>query len=563
MTYLQSLKKDDEIGVFELEFIRFLNRIKPVESETALFCALVAVHDQLNGNICTDLEKLEESLLAKKIGLTEKSTLVLKSALESSGFVGSVGEYKPLILEGNRLYIHKLWSFEAELVTWLKAKTQQSISAKNSVIAEELNKVFINSTDRDDLQKVATCLALFKPFLIISGGPGTGKTYTVKKILSVLKSQNPEVKIALAAPTGKAAERLNESITDLNEEFVVSTLHKLLGSRRNGEFRFNEKQKLVYDIVIVDEASMLDIRMWVSLTRALKNTARLIVLGDKDQLASVEAGSVLGDICWTANNSFNENTASILKQFELTVEESTSSNIINDNIVLLTKSYRSSSSTGIPQLAVSINEQDFEAFMDIAEESDHIKIQEPISRDIEELVRSYSEEIINLVSRTQFLCSNRKGRFGTENLNKLVESNLKSILGIPFSQEWYEGRRVLTTKNNARLGISNGEIGTCIKQTDGALVVRFGNSRDIHTAELSDFDLAYAITIHKSQGSEFENVCIFISDKLNPVLSKELLYTGVTRAKESALVIGRREIIKQMILKEIKRSSAIPEKIQN
>ena len=165
------------------------------------------------------------------------------------------------------------------------------------------------------------------------------------------------------------------------------------------------------------------------------------------------------------------------------------------------------------------------------------------------------------LNETQFLCSNKRGVFGTEHLNLLIENKIKDTLRIPAKIEWFEGRRILVTKNDAINGISNGEIGTCIQRNDGSLVIKFGENKEVEPLELKSFDLAYAITVHKSQGSEFRNVCIFLPEVFNPVLSKELLYTSVTRAKESALVIGDRELIKQIINTEIKRTSSISIKL--
>ncbi|HCI71751.1 MAG TPA: exodeoxyribonuclease V subunit alpha, partial [Balneola sp.] len=373
--------------------------------------------------------------------------------------------------------------------------------------------------------------------------------------------QNPDVRIAITAPTGKAAERLNESVSDENEDIEAITLHKLLGAGFNGEFKFNKDNKLFHDIVIVDEASMLDLRMWIGLIRALKKSARLIVLGDKDQLSSVEAGSVLGDICFKSDNTFSNQTLELLKNNGLSVTGSNSVNNLNDNIVLLNKTYRSKESTGIPQLASAINEQDFESIDGILEGSEHIDIVQPTSSVLSELIQTYSNEKIKGLNETQFLCSNKRGVFGTEHLNLLIENKIKDTLRIPSKIEWFEGRRILVTKNDAINGISNGEIGTCVQRNDGSLVIKFGENKEVEPLELKSFDLAYAITVHKSQGSEFRNVCIFLPEVFNPVLSKELLYTSVTRAKESALVIGDRELIKQIINTEIKRTSSISIKL--
>ncbi|MBO6650754.1 MAG: exodeoxyribonuclease V subunit alpha [Balneola sp.] len=561
--YLRLLRKENEIDQFEYEFIKFLIRNYPSIKDEVIKCALITVKDQLNGNICTNLESLNESILAQKMGIDTIDLSKLKLELVSSEIIGSPEEYKPFILERNNLYLHKYWSYENELVHWLKKKKNEASTQLDSNIVDKVNSLFSDTGGEFNYQKLAVFLSLTKSFLIISGGPGTGKTYTAKKIIEALRIYDPLINIALAAPTGKAADRLNESISDLNGDFKAVTLHRLLGARSDGEFRFNENEKLLQDVIIIDEASMLDIRMWVSMLRALKSSARLIFLGDKDQLSSVEAGSVLGDICFDADNYFTSETIETLSKHGLECQQSNSVNILNDNIVLLNKSYRSELSSGIPQLAKAINKKDLKSFEEVIRDFDQVQIIEPDTENVNSLLNAYSEEIVDQKFDTQFLCSNKKGVFGAENLNRLVESKIKSLLNIPVINEWYAGRRIMITKNDPILGLSNGEIGRCILLEDNSLVVKFSDDKEVKISELQNFSLAYAITIHKSQGSEFKNVSVFLSDKFNPVLSKELLYTGVTRAKENALVIGKGEIIKQMIFKEIKRSSAIPEKIQN
>jgi exodeoxyribonuclease V alpha subunit len=553
------LKNDDHIGLFEVEYARFLLRNYPDTSKEALFCCLIAIKDQLTGNICTDLSEIDESSLFELFDLDGFSEDDLKSVLVKEDYVGFPGDYKPFILDEDQLYLHKYWSFENELVDWLLTKRQNDF-LKFESLNYDFSTLFENS-DRSDLQKVATCLALHKSFLVISGGPGTGKTYTVKKIIKALKIQNPDYKIAITAPTGKAAERLNESISDLDENIEATTLHRLLGANYEGEFKYNDKNKLFHDVVIIDEASMLDLRMWVGVKRALRLSTKLIVLGDKDQLSSVEAGSVLGDICSDSDNHFSENTSKIIEDFGLKSTVSNSANALNDNIVLLTKTYRSKESTGIPQFASAINRQNTALIDRALSESNQIEIIPPTNSILQELIKSYSKEKIEFSDVTQFICSNRKGIFGTENLNELVEHKIKEALEIPFNQIWYEGRRILITKNDVITGVSNGEIGTCFRSENDSFIIKFGDKKKIEVSRLKHYELAFAITIHKSQGSEFDRVCIFLPEHFNPVLSKELLYTSVTRAKENALVIGNRELIDRIVNKEIKRTSSIPKKL--
>lgn len=560
VNHLQNLYKENEIGLIELEFARFLLRLEPSIHNEVLFTAIIAVQEQLNGNICTDLSSIYKSNLASKFSLTDVNLDILKQELLASNLVGSYHEYKPLILEENRLYLQKYWSLESKLINWLVKKTKQNDTALKTETFAKIDELFPPS-DELNYQKVAVLLSVLKSFLIISGGPGTGKTYTVKKIVEALAMQNPNLKIAMAAPTGKAAERLNSSLVDLEGAPEATTLHRLLGARMDGNFRYNEQEKLLYDVVIVDEASMLDIGMWVSLTDALKNSAKLILLGDKDQLSSVEAGSVLGDICEGAGNTFSDEVLSILNKKENQSTLFSTNSVLSDHVVLLNKSYRTGEETGIPQFARAINEQDMEKFDSTVEAFNSIKILEPSEKNIQPIIQNYCSEIINGDQITQILCSNKKGDFGTININDRVEISLKRKLGIPLHQEWYEGRRILITQNNYSLKLSNGQIGTCLKTKDHTFIIQFDSETQVSPSELSHYSPAFAITVHKSQGSEFDNIVLFLPEQHNSVLFKELLYTAVTRARQNTLVIGSRDIITQTVQSSARRSSGIPNKL--
>jgi exodeoxyribonuclease V alpha subunit len=560
--YLELLKQEGEIGTFEIEFAKFINKFEKNPTQNLLSCSILAVNDQIAGNICTDLSLLDSSMLASRLKLTSVPVDSLTEELRALQCVGSPGEYKPFILEGTKLYLHKYWVYENELVKWLREKALSNNRELSANEGEIIESQFSSSNENElDLQKIATSLALMKDLLIISGGPGTGKTYTVHKIIQALKYQDDTVSIALAAPTGKAAERLSESLVKSQEEIEASTLHKLLGARRNGEFKFNAENHLPFDVVIVDEASMLDIRLWISLTRALKESTKLILLGDKDQLASVEAGSVLGDICSNTDNSFSGSTHNSLKIVDQHINKGSSPNILNNHVVLLEKSYRTKSNSGISELGKAINNQKVEEVFQIIKDYKQVDIKPPSPSLLESLIESYVSEIISADNNSQFLCSNKKGVLGTHELNRRIEQEIKKTLKIRSSKEWYVGRRIIITKNSSSTGLKNGEIGECYKKENEELYIRFGALKSISVSQLKYFDLAYAITVHKSQGSEFSNVILFLPDKINPVLTKELLYTGVTRAKENTLVIGKRELIAVIIEKKIKRISSIPTKI--
>lgn len=563
LKYLEELKQEGDIGLFELEFARFIFTLETKASKNLISSVVLLVNDQLAGNICTDLTALGDYVLASKLKLSSLDVAKLIDELKEFDCVGKPGEYTPVILDSHRLYLHKYWSYENELTGWLMERAQKADIELSKSDIESVELLFRDSNINElNLQKVATSLALIKDFLIISGGPGTGKTFTVNKIIGALKQQNSDISIALAAPTGKAAERLSESIDSELDGIEASTLHKLLGARKNGEFKFNKENKLYFDVIIIDEASMLDLRLWISLIRALRTSTKLILLGDKDQLASVEAGSILGDICINTDNGFSGSTLNAFKKPENRLLKSESKNIINNHVVLLEKSYRAKSSSGISEFGKAINEQDVDKTFQVIEQFPKVDIKPPSSKLLFELIDDYTADLISGENGSQFLCSNIKGKLGTIELNKRIESLIKEKLKIPSYTEWYIGRKIIITKNDFSTGLKNGEIGTCYRNAANEFYICFDSSVDVLTQQLKHYDLAYTITVHKSQGSEFKNVFLFLSDTLNSVLTKELLYTAVTRARESTLVIGNKRLVAEIIQKKIKRISSISHKIQ-
>lgn len=550
--HLLQLKNDEHLTSFEIEMAKFFKRRDSTFTENGLKAIVLAIHDELNGNICVDLSELEQHSLYKHLDFQFDSIKALTQELEGIQSIGGVGEQTPFILEGNRLYIQKYWCYEVELVEWLLNKMkdipkEQPVPIK---VGEEL-----------DFQKVAIALSLSTNLLIISGGPGTGKTYTVKNILKQLLHIDNDMKIALTAPTGKAAERLSESIEELSDDIESMTVHRLLGANRKGEFRFNEDHQLPYDVVVVDEASMLDLKMWIHLVRAIKKGTKLIVLGDKDQLSSVEAGSILGDICYKADTGFSETILNNELSSFVNLPKNDTNNLLNDHIVLLTKFYRASEHSGINELATAINNQRLSEVKPLMSTLPSIEHQEPSKGKIETLLANYVDEIIRGDMNTQILCSNRSGRLGVDAINAWVENSMKQRYGLPVHREWYKGQRIIITRNDTSIGVRNGEVGTCFVHQSGEYYLRFGPDKEIPITRLKDYKPAYAITIHKSQGSEYNSVIIMLSDYINPVLTKELLYTGVTRARQNLLVISSNEVLDYCIENSIKRSSGLREKL--
>lgn len=593
---MEQWRQQEIITDLEKEVVRLLMGLDKDVSEAVLLAAASCVYAQQQGHLCIDLQD-RESLPAflfedEKTGIKIDENILDNwcNALEKSSLVSRNGTLAPLVLENRRLYFHRFWKYEEELTEWIKQRS----SVTNTVNEKEkdiLKSLFKPGGDLFEVnwQQVAVCLSFLKDLVVISGGPGTGKTHTVLNIIAAQAKAHPEekFKIALAAPTGKAARRLINSIEEgkihLPDSFQdgielpehALTVHKLLGADyRGSNFKFNRDNQLPYDLVVVDEASMLDITMWIRLIRAVGPNTKLVVLGDKDQLASVEAGSILGDIC-DGENSYSKDTAAIIGAVmgaSVPVVENAPS--INDCIVFLTKSYRFGEDSGIQKLAQAINRGDSVEVLRILKDPDFrdVALINPSRKSIDELIDRFAiqhfeeykiknqDQRMEEANRKKILCAIRKSDLGVEQLNRWSEHRIKSKNNLLTTSEWYDGRPVMATRNDALLRIKNGEIG--LYSEDQQSVVFEGEENiAVSPARLSGYEPAFAITIHKSQGSEFEDVAIVLPNKENSILSKEILYTAVTRARRNTLIIAHEQIITKTILRSVSRQSGVRNKL--
>jgi exodeoxyribonuclease V alpha subunit len=467
----------------------------------------------------------------------------------------------PLVVEQDRLYLHRYWFYEHRLAMQIKLMAQLSGTHVQKIAADPeslFDKYFGTCTGETDWQREAAKIAVKQSFSIITGGPGTGKTTTVVKILALLQelAEQPLI-IALAAPTGKAAMRLQESI-DFNKSALpcpetikthipetVTTLHRLLGAKpQSPYFRHDAAKPLVYDLVVVDEASMVDLALMSKLLDALKSGSRLILLGDKDQLASVESGAVLAD---------------------LTVA-------LPEHTLELKKSHRFDDS--IKKLAVAVNlQQEDIAWQILHEGNENIAI---LEQDLIDYVAEQQTDYLRLIktgagfdeiyrafSRFQVLCSNREGKNSVSDTNYRVEQKLFGQKLINLSGLWYSGRPVMVTQNNSALHLYNGDIGICLPDKDqgGKLMVFFqranGSVKKYLPGRLPHCETVYAMTIHKSQGSEFEEVLIVLPETINPVLTKELLYTAITRARKTVKLVADEAVFAATVRQKVKRITGL------
>ena len=553
-------------------------------------------------------EFFTEDINTQSIRLYDKDHWLTR--LRNNKVVGKPGEIKPLILDDSgRLYLYRYRLYEQKLSENIKARLSTPYEINTELLKQSADRLFKSNDEIE--QKTAAIAACLSSFCVITGGPGTGKTSLVIKILAMLleNSKAEKLRIALAAPTGKAAARLSESLKntreliDCDNKIRMSfpeesfTIHRLLGSKPGtSNFRHNSGVPLPFDIVIIDEFSMTDLALASKLFDAVPVKSRLILLGDKDQLSSVEAGAVLGDICDTGekhgfSQSFKDRLEKILfaKNYEQ-ISNSQSKHTIADSIITLRKSYRFAGGSGIGELSKAIKEGEAEKALEILKcgkfedisltefKANQLLTVSPNSKDSlpAKIIAGYSpyinenstEEALSLFSSFSILCAVRKGMFGVERINQYVEEILTTKGLLSAKIRWYEKRPVMITRNDYSTRLFNGDSGLILPDPkDGTM--RFysqdndGSIRKILPLKLPEHETSFAVTVHKSQGSEFDNVILLLPDRMSPVLSRELLYTAVTRARKKIEIYAVGEILRQMINNPAERISGLRDSLWN
>ena len=554
-----------------------------------LACGFVSAHVS-QGDVCFDLQQQANQVLEWQDATATLHHLRLPplqdwtDQLLQTSIVGPPGENTPLILEiiGQKhlLYLNRYWQYENHLAHSVGLRLQSPIPCDESRLATALNPLFTRqSSEEIDWQRKAVEVATRHRFCVISGGPGTGKTTTVIKILALLVKQNPAppLRIALAAPTGKAAARLKESIRKgrqaLPPDYLTapeqrlipeeaSTLHRLLEPQKySAYFWRNQTNPLPLDCLIVDEASMIDLALMSKLLDALPPEARLILLGDHNQLSSVEAGSVLGDLC--------ENFAG-------------KPPLLQKSIIHLQKSHRFDNQQGIGHLSRAILQKESEAAWEILQTDEALEqhslptpasLKEQLKQQVLPHHKAYLtavqeqqiEKAFALFSAFTILSALRRGPYGTQTLNLLLEELLAEKRWISEKRPWYAGRPVMVTRNDDNISLYNGDIGIAFPDPqDGQLRVFFQNEggfRSIALGRIPEHETAFALTVHKSQGSEFDKVLLILPPAPKEGFTRELLYTGITRSRKWVTIWTQEEIFKSALQKRTQRTSALQERL--
>ncbi len=615
MIDIDFLYKCGMISNLDYYFSRVLCATAKEKDPVVLLSLALVSWTTLNGNVCLDIDEYagkalydcgfpDSELFDSPFFLFPVRNQWVQS-IEQSGVIGPSIEF-PVVYDGkSRLYLAKYYDFQQRIVGSIAKRVREKpddvdiivvnrkldrlfsgiddLFSKKSRSASAVCSTGVYPKDPDNarkegikMQKKAVINAVMSRFSIISGGPGTGKTFICEKIMEFLKNQVGSVsasslRIIAAAPTGKASSKLN----------MGSTIHRMLGAtNRAGRFRYNKDNPIPCDVAIIDEASMIDIALMARLFEAVPESARLIMLGDKNQLASVEAGAVFGDIC----------------------RADAMSHVMTD----LNYNFRSGSDSGIDRLAKAVNAGDARGverilldkryedacFVEMGGKDQGLPVK--IIDEIAEGYFSFAKEsdpakLLDKFDMFRILCAHKKGYCGTEYFNEIAEKTVFIHKGRNLYPGNFYKKPLMVNVNDYRKNLFNGDTGIAVKSEDGVTGVFFretGKTRiktegeknknyeknDSDTGKeqkpvlryfpLSDippYEDAFAMTVHKSQGSEFDHVLFVIPEKLSPVITRELLYTGITRAKKKVTVAGSMEVIRKAVSIPVRRNSAITE----
>lgn len=552
-----------------------------------------------SGHVCSYLadtaaeEKLDEDALRK--------------ALLESGMVGTPGApgICPLILDDDgRIYLRRYFDYECRLARRLLAPSPSPGSAIGENVQTLLGELFAANAERLgnrlDWQKIATALALERQITIISGGPGTGKTTTVVNVLACILGGNPGCRIRLAAPTGKAAARMLEAIrkaaAHLPEELrdllpaESFTVHRMLGLLPDSaNFRHHASNSLPIDLLVVDEASMLDLALATKLLEAVPPSAHVILLGDKDQLAAVESGAVFSELSAdpTLSKACVERLSGItgIAAARIQCAVPFKPTGLPDSVVWLTENFRFAKDSGIGRFAAHVNAGEAEAaigflrsgadpalqWLDDANPAPATASRERIVGDMKSYLDRARTDLDNkpalfeALTGFRVLCAERDGPRGVVEINRLVSQYFRGALEHPLDpgsrSEWYPGRPVMVLRNDYVLKLFNGDMGVVLPDASGTLMVFFpdseGGFRPVAPLRLPEHETAFATTVHKAQGSEFDKVLLLLPAKPSRVVTRELLYTAVTRSRSGVTIAGGVEVLEKAIASPTRRHSGL------
>ncbi len=605
----------------EVQLAGVLVRTVPGVSNEVLLAAALCVRALQLGHVCVDLERVAETVTADKAenvagkvaggevepaGTSAQITIEelpwpdpakWATALVASDAVAvcdpvvaeansavSAGVTRPLVFDGTRIYLERYWRYERQIGAALLDQAGAAGTAwfEEAAIEAALDH-YIGTDDGDepDLQRLGAERALHRRITVLAGGPGTGKTRTVARLLATmyqltLDADRP-LEVALAAPTGKAAARMTEAVhqavedadmpPDVKEPLLAteaSTIHRLLGYRDGISFRHDHTNPLPHDVVVIDETSMVALPLMARLLDALRPAARLVLVGDPFQLASVEAGAVLGDVVGPASRS-----------------DEPVDGPLADGIVVLQRVHRFDADSAIAALADAVRTEDAEGAMEILRDPGQTQVTwvnpadtnqmndlrtmvaDNASRVMSAATDGDARSALELTTEMKVLCGTRHGPHGSYAWRDDIERRLSRATGLATSNRWYVGRPIIITKNDYITGVFNGDTGLVVRR-DGARVIVMEAPEDLRTlqpSQVDDVETWWSMTIHKSQGSEFTHAVVSLPNAASRVLTNELLYTGITRGKEQVTVVATEDALRAAITRRVARASGLQSRL--
>jgi exodeoxyribonuclease V alpha subunit len=636
------------LAAADIHVAQTLGRLCGEGDEQALLAAALAVRGPRLGHVCVDLSSVratttvedEDSVHLDALAWPEPggwvqalaaSPLVGVEAGGAGGAGGSGGsgaQVRPLRLAGTRLYLDRYWRYEQRVVADLQARAARPAGGVDTGrLAEGLARLFRPVGDTTDLQQVAAAAAVRQRLAVVAGGPGTGKTRTVARILALLCEQGPaDLRIALAAPTGKAAKRLEEAVraqaaqlpvaSALRERLAglrATTLHVLLGWRpgARSRYRHHRGNLLPVDVVVVDETSMVSLSQLAKLLDAVRDDARVVLLGDPEQLHSIEAGAVLGDIVGPAADGLLLRAPAAQALAAVTGQPVPVSAPppgrpippIADGIVVLREVFRFGAGSGIAALAGAVGRGDPDAVMavlragypdvawlapdaasgaapdtapdagpgaapgaaagtaDAALEPVRASVVAAGAAVVAAARAGDAASALSALEDLRVLCAHRRGPHGVAGWVARVEGWLREgVNGYGEEGTWYLGRPLLVTRNDYGLGLFNGEAGVVVAAPGGGVTAAFpgpAGTRTLSPLRLESVETVHATTIHKSQGSQFRHVVVVLPEPGSAILSRELLYTGVTRAEQQLTLVGSEAAVRAAVTRRVARASGL------
>jgi exodeoxyribonuclease V alpha subunit len=582
----QPFQEAGVLGVPEIQVAAALMRIagQPLDSPVTLAAAL-CVRALQAGSVCVDLSADPSmweppEVCEVELPWPDPAAWVASAAqhpLVAQGPDGPID--RPLRLVGTLLYLQRYWHDE-DLIRTAMNDRAALVEVDARSLAEALHRLFPDPAP--DRQRLAAATAALRGATIVAGGPGTGKTTTVARIIAVLRqiSDHP-LTVALTAPTGKAAARLQEAVVTaladpaLTDGLAASTMHRLLGWRPDSQsrFRHDRSNPLPHDVVVVDETSMVSLPMMARLLEAVRPDARLILVGDPDQLASIDAGAVLGDLVAAPSVQVDSRLTQAL-QAACPAESSGTPQAAATGVVVLDHNYRFAGA--IAELADAIRGSDPDRVLAVLE-AGHADVQFLAANSALDVVRRETVEqaerivaaaaagdaprALQELESHRVLCAHREGPFGVSHWNDLIEGWTEHLVSRQAPEEsWYVGRPLLVTANDYSVDLYNGDTGVVVASAEGRLRAAFARGSGILELPVSRLDTVAtlrAMTIHRGQGSQFDAVTVVLPPADSPLLTQELLYTAVTRARSRIRIIADEAAVRAGVERHVRRASGL------